>query len=176
MHDYHLLLVPRQLRNLSPDAHIGLFIHTPFPSSEVFRCLPRRKEILDGMVGANLARVLGPRFDVLGFDPRGTGASTPRADCFASAAQRSIWDAQEGHRVLDADPSGAGTLGLFRARERVLAERCEEAIGGEDGIWGFMSTASVARDMLEISRKLGQDGLNYWGFVSRCSRAHPLCG
>ena len=122
-----------------------------------------------GTVGESLARILGPRFDVLGFDPRGTGASTPRADCFASAAQRSIWDAQEGHRVLDADPSGAGTLGLFRARERVLAERCEEAIGGEDGIGGFMSTASVARDMLEISRKLGQDGLNYWGFVSRRS-------
>ncbi|KZV98162.1 glycosyltransferase family 20 protein [Exidia glandulosa HHB12029] len=54
VHDYHLLLLPRQLRNLSPDAYIGLFIHTPFPSSEVFRCLPRRKEILDGIVGANL--------------------------------------------------------------------------------------------------------------------------
>ncbi|KAH7099697.1 trehalose 6-phosphate phosphatase [Auriculariales sp. MPI-PUGE-AT-0066] len=54
VHDYHLLLLPRQLRNLAPDAFIGLFIHTPFPSSEVFRCLPRRNEILDGMVGANL--------------------------------------------------------------------------------------------------------------------------
>ncbi|EJD51124.1 trehalose 6-phosphate phosphatase [Auricularia subglabra TFB-10046 SS5] len=54
VHDYHLLLMPRQLRNLVPEAFIGLFIHTPFPSSEVFRCLPRRKEILDGMVGANL--------------------------------------------------------------------------------------------------------------------------
>lgn len=29
-------------------------MHTPFPSSEVFRCLPKRKEILDGMLGANL--------------------------------------------------------------------------------------------------------------------------
>ncbi|KZT60964.1 glycosyltransferase family 20 protein [Calocera cornea HHB12733] len=54
VHDYHLLLVPRMLRQLLPDAHIGLFVHTPFPSSEVFRCLPRRKEILDGMLGANL--------------------------------------------------------------------------------------------------------------------------
>ncbi|KAJ7342536.1 trehalose-6-phosphate phosphatase [Mycena albidolilacea] len=54
IHDYHLLLVPKLLRAQVPDAVIGLFVHTPFPSSEVFRCLPRRKEILDGMVGADL--------------------------------------------------------------------------------------------------------------------------
>ncbi|PPQ70030.1 hypothetical protein CVT24_003797 [Panaeolus cyanescens] len=54
VHDYHLLLLPRLIREVIPDAVIGLFVHTPFPSSEVFRCLPRRNEILDGMLGANL--------------------------------------------------------------------------------------------------------------------------
>ncbi|KAF7316467.1 Trehalose-6-phosphate phosphatase [Mycena indigotica] len=54
VHDYHLLLVPKLVREVIPDAVLGLFVHTPFPSSEVFRCLPRRKEILDGMVGADL--------------------------------------------------------------------------------------------------------------------------
>ncbi|KAI0063941.1 trehalose 6-phosphate phosphatase [Artomyces pyxidatus] len=54
IHDYHLLLVPKLLRMMVPDACVGLFVHTPWPSSEVFRCLPRRKEILDGMLGANL--------------------------------------------------------------------------------------------------------------------------
>ncbi|KAI0821861.1 trehalose 6-phosphate phosphatase [Trametes gibbosa] len=54
IHDYHLLLVPALLRQEIPDATVGLFVHTPFPSSEVFRCIPRRKEILDGMLGANL--------------------------------------------------------------------------------------------------------------------------
>ncbi|KAJ7635051.1 trehalose 6-phosphate phosphatase [Roridomyces roridus] len=54
VHDYHLLLVPKLVRDLIPDAVLGLFVHTPFPSSEVFRCLPRRREILDGMVGADL--------------------------------------------------------------------------------------------------------------------------
>ena len=54
IHDYHLLLVPSLLRQTLPDAAVGLFVHTPFLSSEVFRCLPRRKEILDGMLGANL--------------------------------------------------------------------------------------------------------------------------
>ncbi len=43
------------LRKLVPDATIGLFVHAPFPSSEVFRCLPKRKEILEGMLGADLA-------------------------------------------------------------------------------------------------------------------------
>ncbi|KAI0363228.1 trehalose 6-phosphate phosphatase [Pilatotrama ljubarskyi] len=54
IHDYHLLLVPSLLRQALPDVAVGLFVHTPFPSSEIFRCLPRRKEILDGMLGANL--------------------------------------------------------------------------------------------------------------------------
>ncbi|CAI2173618.1 2604_t:CDS:10 [Funneliformis geosporum] len=53
IHDYHLLLVPEMLREILPDAAIGLFIHAPFPSSEIFRCLPKRKEILNGMLGAN---------------------------------------------------------------------------------------------------------------------------
>lgn len=42
------------LRKLIPDAVIGFFLHTPFPSSEIFRCLPQRKELLLGMLGANL--------------------------------------------------------------------------------------------------------------------------
>lgn len=41
VHDYHLLLAPKMIRDRLPDATIGLFVHTPFPSSEVFRCLPR---------------------------------------------------------------------------------------------------------------------------------------
>lgn len=43
IHDYHLLLVPKMLRELLPSAspYISLFLHCPFPSSEYFRCLPR---------------------------------------------------------------------------------------------------------------------------------------
>ncbi|CAD6886627.1 unnamed protein product [Tilletia laevis] len=55
IHDYHLLLVPLMLRKLIPDAPIGLFVHAPFPSSEVFRCLPKRREIIEGMLGSDLA-------------------------------------------------------------------------------------------------------------------------
>ncbi|KAI9739650.1 MAG: hypothetical protein M1834_006368 [Cirrosporium novae-zelandiae] len=54
IHDYHLLLVPAMIRQKLPDAKIGFFLHTAFPSSEVFRCLAVRKELLEGMLGANL--------------------------------------------------------------------------------------------------------------------------
>ena len=54
VHDYHLLLVPHLVRKRVPEAHIGLFVHASFPSSEFFRCLPQRKEIIDGMLGADL--------------------------------------------------------------------------------------------------------------------------
>jgi hypothetical protein len=47
IHDYHLLLVPAMLRKLKPEASIGLFVHTPFPSSEVFRCLPSMCSIFE---------------------------------------------------------------------------------------------------------------------------------
>lgn len=54
VHDYQLSLVPQMLRRLLPDARIGFFLHIPFPSSEVFRILPWRAEILEGMLGADL--------------------------------------------------------------------------------------------------------------------------
>ena len=54
IHDYHLTLVPQMLRRLIPTARIGFFLHIPFPSSEVFRILPWRAQILEGMLGSNL--------------------------------------------------------------------------------------------------------------------------
>ncbi|KAL2124930.1 hypothetical protein VTJ04DRAFT_1295 [Mycothermus thermophilus] len=54
VHDYHLLLVPAMIRKKLPDAKIGFFLHVAFPSSEVFRCLAVRKQLLEGVLGANL--------------------------------------------------------------------------------------------------------------------------
>ncbi|KAF2757080.1 alpha,alpha-trehalose phosphate synthase-like protein subunit [Pseudovirgaria hyperparasitica] len=54
IHDYHLLLVPKLVRDALPDAQIGFFLHTAFPSSEVFRCLSVRKELLEAMLSSNL--------------------------------------------------------------------------------------------------------------------------
>ncbi|MCI0481409.1 MAG: bifunctional alpha,alpha-trehalose-phosphate synthase (UDP-forming)/trehalose-phosphatase [Candidatus Dadabacteria bacterium] len=54
IHDYHLLLLPRMIKEQLPDTSIGFFLHIPFPSFELFRLLPWRKEILNGMLGADL--------------------------------------------------------------------------------------------------------------------------
>jgi len=54
VHDYHLMLLPQMLRAKLPDAAIGFFLHIPFPSSEIFPVLPRREELLEGLLGADL--------------------------------------------------------------------------------------------------------------------------
>lgn len=62
IHDYHLLLVPKMVREKLPDAQIGFYLHTAFPSSEVFRCLAMRKPLLEGMLGANLVVFQSPEY------------------------------------------------------------------------------------------------------------------
>ena len=52
--DYHLFLLPSLLREALPSATIGFFLHIPFPSSEVYRLLPWRKELVSGVLGADL--------------------------------------------------------------------------------------------------------------------------
>lgn len=54
VHDYQLMLVPALLRARLPQARIGYFHHIPFPSSEIFRTLPHRAELLRGLLGADL--------------------------------------------------------------------------------------------------------------------------
>lgn len=55
VHDYHLLLLPEILRQRAgKDIYIGLFMHAPWPTSEIFKVLSRRKPILSGMLAANM--------------------------------------------------------------------------------------------------------------------------
>ncbi|TAQ85370.1 hypothetical protein B7494_g6307 [Chlorociboria aeruginascens] len=91
IHDYYLLLLPSMLRQKIPHMYIAFFLHIPFPSSEFLRCLPRRKDVLEGVLGANLisfqsysysrhfvsccTRILGFPSDVTGVDVYGTKVS-----------------------------------------------------------------------------------------------------
>lgn len=88
VHDYNLMLVPSMLRQRAPHMYISFYLHSPFPSSEFMRCLPRRKEILEGVLGSNLVgfqsysysrhfascctRVLGFPSDTTGVDAYGS--------------------------------------------------------------------------------------------------------
>ncbi|MDA3926333.1 MAG: bifunctional alpha,alpha-trehalose-phosphate synthase (UDP-forming)/trehalose-phosphatase [Kiritimatiellae bacterium] len=54
VHDYQLMLLPEMIRAKHPNVKIGFFLHIPFPSYEIFRLLPRREAILNGILGADL--------------------------------------------------------------------------------------------------------------------------
>lgn len=54
IHDHHLMLLPKLIREKFPTISIGYFQHIPFPSFEIFRLLPWRMELLNGMLGADL--------------------------------------------------------------------------------------------------------------------------
>jgi trehalose 6-phosphate synthase/phosphatase len=54
IHDYQLMLVPQLVREQIPGARIGFFLHVPFPASDVFRTLPFRDRLLQGLLGADL--------------------------------------------------------------------------------------------------------------------------
>ena len=52
--DYQLQLVPQMLRASRPDLRIGFYLHIPFPPAELFSQLPWRRQILEGLLGADL--------------------------------------------------------------------------------------------------------------------------
>ncbi|MFC1540737.1 trehalose-6-phosphate synthase [Candidatus Margulisiibacteriota bacterium] len=54
LQDYHLTLVPKIIKAKNPKAKIALFWHIPWPNPEAFRICPWKKEILEGLLGADL--------------------------------------------------------------------------------------------------------------------------
>ncbi len=66
--DYQLQLVPAMLRERSPDLTIGFYLHIPFPPVEIFARLPWRRQILEGLLGA----------DVLAFQTRQSASAFAR--------------------------------------------------------------------------------------------------
>ena len=58
VHDYHLMLLPAMLREeigtSKKNVKIGFFLHTPFPSSEIYRILPVRRQLLEGVLHSDL--------------------------------------------------------------------------------------------------------------------------
>nr|MDQ3805139.1 bifunctional alpha,alpha-trehalose-phosphate synthase (UDP-forming)/trehalose-phosphatase [Acidobacteriota bacterium] len=160
VHDYQLMLLPALLREAVPDARVGFFLHIPFPSSSVFRLLPRREELLQGLLGADYLafhtygylqnfrssalRVLGveSRMDLIEY-----GGRRIRLDALPiGIAPREFTD------LLDADGETRRRLAKLRARYRgrhilLGVDRLDYTKGIPERLRTFRRLLSEAEDL-----------------------------
>jgi trehalose 6-phosphate synthase len=125
VHDYQLQLVPKMLREQRDDVRIGFFNHIPFPGYEIFAQLPWRRQVVEGLLGA----------DLLGFQRRADATN------FLRACRRAVGLATKGSTVRTgardvtaaAFPISIDSAGLteLAQREDVLkrSKQIREAIG-----------------------------------------------
>ena len=156
VHDYQLALVPALLRKRIPEARIGFFLHIPFPSAEVYRTLPCRQALLEGLLGADLVG-----FHTLGY-ARHFANALLQVLGVSTDVDQVRW---EGRTVrLGAFPMGidAGALSAVAASPEVDAE--VEAIRKESngcrillGIDRLDYTKGIQRRLLAIERLLQRE-------------------
>ena len=117
VHDYQLQLVPAMLRLQRPDLRIGFFNHIPFPGYEIFAQLPWRRQIVEGLLGA----------DVVGFQRQADVTNFLRACRRAAGARTSggvvrVSQRQPGPGRADQGPLEAGSgVSATSRRVRVAA-------------------------------------------------------
>lgn len=156
IHDYHLFLLPSLLRQRIPNIYIGFFLHAPFPSSEYLRCLAKRKEVLEGVLGANMIGFQTYSYSrhfsscctrILGFDSNPAGV-----------------DAYGAHVAVDVFPTGIDAqsvqklaFGAPDIEEVVL--RIKKLYAGKKII--------VGRDRLDSVRGVAQKLLAFETFLDR---------
>ncbi|MDI3407007.1 alpha/beta hydrolase [Streptomyces cavernicola] len=107
---------------------------------------------LAGFVAGALPRDVAAQYDVIGFDPRGVGASRPAVDC------------RPGHFAPvrpDTVPIGKGVEEAGLERVKAFANACEEKHGP---LLEHLDTVSAARDMDLIREALGAPRINYFGY------------
>ncbi|KTS91694.1 MULTISPECIES: alpha,alpha-trehalose-phosphate synthase (UDP-forming) [Microbacterium] len=97
--DYQLQLVPKMLRELRPDLTIGYFHHIPFPAYGLYSQLPWRKQVLEGLLGA----------DVIGFQ------RVADAGNFARAVRRQLRYETKASGILVPDEKGGTRVALAKA-------------------------------------------------------------
>ncbi|MGK5115426.1 alpha/beta hydrolase [Geodermatophilus sp. CPCC 205506] len=110
-------------------------------------------EVLQAL-GDQLYPGLSARFDIVGFDPRGVGRSTPAVDCRVDQVTEGLW-AHPFPTPLDLDPQA------LVARAQRYVDAC---LANNGAILEHASTANVARDMDALRASLGEEQLTYLGF------------
>ncbi|MGI5128577.1 alpha/beta hydrolase [Pseudonocardia sp. CA-107938] len=110
-------------------------------------------------LAAGLSTVLAHfPFDVVGFDPRGVGASTPKLDCLTAAEEAALAGSTGG-----AAAAKATTVAQIEEQERAFGELCAQRSGGVD-VLANAGTRDVARDLDVLRAVLGDRQLTYLGF------------
>ncbi|MBE0593703.1 MAG: trehalose-6-phosphate synthase, partial [Gemmatimonadales bacterium] len=112
VHDYHLQLVPALLRQKRSDIRIGYFLHIPFPPEELFVQLPWRRQVVDGLLGA----------DVVGFQTRLDARNFLRVAGRLHAARRKHRQLQIEGRTVSV---GTFPVSIDAARYAAVAEQPE---------------------------------------------------
>ncbi|EKM55395.1 uncharacterized protein PHACADRAFT_255998 [Phanerochaete carnosa HHB-10118-sp] len=107
-------------------------------------------------LGPYFRAVIGPQYDLIGFDPRGIGQSTPVLSLFKSPPEALEFYSTYPQNVNESISS----FGRFYAQANILGKL---AVDRYPTIAESVSTAAVATDMLNIAKALGQDKVNYWG-------------
>ncbi|MFH1962603.1 MAG: bifunctional alpha,alpha-trehalose-phosphate synthase (UDP-forming)/trehalose-phosphatase [bacterium] len=113
IHDYHLMLLPKLIRERMPDVSIGFFLHIPFPPYDIFRLLPNawRIEILEGLLGA----------DLIGFHTIEYTQNFLRCILRLLGYDHNIGEINIGNRTLKADtfPMGINFEKFFSAGDNI---------------------------------------------------------
>jgi alpha,alpha-trehalose-phosphate synthase [UDP-forming] len=139
VHDYQLQLVPGMVRALRADVRIGYFNHIPFPGYEIFAQLPWRRQIVRGLLGA----------DLVGFQRHSDATN------FLRACRRSAGLATRGSlvRVPDAPPEdpAPGTAGSSGTRRQRVAE--DDSVSGRDVRAGAFPISIDSAAIEEIARR-----------------------
>ncbi|KAH8826672.1 TAP-like protein-domain-containing protein [Flagelloscypha sp. PMI_526] len=104
--------------------------------------------------------IVGPTFDLIGFDPRGVAASTPRANFFTTEVERQLWVSRKPYGDVIVDGQEARSWAQYQLLNPLI-----EAQGKENNDYlKHINTENTARDMLYITEKFGWKKLKYMGF------------
>ncbi|KLO05805.1 hypothetical protein SCHPADRAFT_933433 [Schizopora paradoxa] len=108
-------------------------------------------------LGKHFQTIIGEQFDVVGFDPRGVGLTTPTFYAFPNKHEAGLFYVDYPLLVNVSSES----LGRAYAYSQILGAKMENS---SRDVLQYVSTPAVARDMLAITKAMGYDKLQYWGF------------
>lgn len=134
VHDYQLMLLPAMIREAFPKVSIGFFLHIPFPSYEVFRVLPWRKEILEGVLGADqigfhtfnyMRHFLSASYRIAGFEHNfgklTVGDRLINVDVFPMGIDYEKYAFPEVHQAEEEDNDSSTIIQLAKGRKLIIS-------------------------------------------------------